>query len=96
MEHDAYFADPDPLDEDGTKPTRPLRPTDEKGYIVRQSVTDEALIPHYVIPAGSASGASGMMSRLRNFESEGWLSMWKGECLSRFTFKQAHICLQGF
>jgi len=80
-EHDSYFADPQ-----AEPPSRPpRRPTDEKGYIVRQSVTDEATIPHYVIPVGSAAGASGMMFRLKNFEPEGWLSLWKGLLTSTVT-----------
>lgn len=67
------------MDPHAQRPTRPSqRPTDERGYIVRQSVTDEATIPLYVIPVGSAAGASGMMFRLKNFEPEGWLSLWKG------------------
>lgn len=40
---------------------------------------DEASIPIYTIPVGSAAGASGMMFRLKNFEPEGWLSLWKGK-----------------
>ena len=82
----------DPQDEDDRKPTRPLRLTDENGYIVRQSVTDEALIPQYVIPVGSAAGASGMMFRLKNFEPEGWLSLWKGEWSWCFPLAVVDLC----
>jgi mitochondrial fusion and transport protein UGO1 len=42
-------------------------------------VIDEAVIPQYIIPVGSAAGATGMMMRLKNFEPEGWLSLWKGK-----------------
>ena len=96
VEHDAYFADP--YDEDKPRPTRPLRPTDENGYIVRQSVTDEALKPQYVIPVGSAAGASGMMFRLKDFPAEGWLSLWKGRSFCRLLLPSSpHLLLpQGF
>ena len=57
----------------------PPRPANEKGYVVRQSVVDEAVQPRYIIPVGSAAGATGMMIRLKNFEPEGWLSLWKSE-----------------
>ncbi|KAI0706053.1 mitochondrial carrier [Cytidiella melzeri] len=73
-EHDSYFADP--TAEGAARPAP--RPTDERGYVVRQWVVDEAVVPQYIIPVGSASGASGMMFRLKNFEPEGWLSLWKG------------------
>lgn len=75
-EHESYFADPHA--ESATPPAP--RPVDEKGYVVRQSVTDESTQLSYVIPVGSAAGASGMMVKVRHFHSEGWFSLWKGKC----------------
>ncbi|KAI0080032.1 mitochondrial carrier [Panus rudis PR-1116 ss-1] len=71
---DSYFADP--TNPDATPPPRRL--SDDKGYIVRQSVLEEGTIPEYVIPVGSADGTWGMMKRLGRFKPEGWLALWKG------------------
>ena len=76
-ENDSYFADPHSLASELEK-SRPPRPVDERGYIVRQSVLDEDTIPEYIIPVGSASGTWGMMKRLARFRSEGKLALWKG------------------
>ncbi|OCH88610.1 mitochondrial carrier [Obba rivulosa] len=71
-ENETYFADP-------STPKRAVpRPADERGYVMRQSVLDEATQPEYIIPVGSASGTWGMMKALINFRTEGWLSLWKG------------------
>lgn len=76
-ENDSYFADPHTLDE-GSRSSIPPMPADERGYIIRQSVLEEATMPEYVIPVGSAAGTWGMMKRLGRFRPEGWLSLWKG------------------
>lgn len=76
-ENDSYFADPHTLSSE-LEESRPPRPVDERGYIVRQSVLDEDTTPEYVIPVGSASGTWGMMKRLVRFRSEGKLALWKG------------------
>ncbi|KIP06926.1 hypothetical protein PHLGIDRAFT_127964 [Phlebiopsis gigantea 11061_1 CR5-6] len=73
-EEESYFADPQVLEQESPLP----RLTDEKGYVIRQSVADEDLLPEYVIPVGSASGVWDMIGRLRAFRPEGWLSLWKG------------------
>ncbi|KAI0095276.1 mitochondrial carrier domain-containing protein [Irpex rosettiformis] len=73
-DHESYFADPSA--EDAACP--PLRAVDEKGYVMRQSVTDDTVRQSYIIPVGCAAGASGMMVKLRHFHSEGWFSLWKG------------------
>lgn len=75
-EDDEYF-------QDAGRPTRPARyrkprPTDERGYVSRRSVMDDATRPEYIIPVGSADGVWGMIKRLGRFRSEGWLSLWKG------------------
>ncbi|CAL1696270.1 unnamed protein product [Somion occarium] len=73
-ENDSYFADPT----DANAERVPRRLSDDRGYIVRQSVLEEGTIPEYVIPVGSADGTWGMMKRLGRFKPEGWLSLWKG------------------
>ncbi|GBE78421.1 mitochondrial carrier [Sparassis crispa] len=70
-----YFADPSKPD---SSPSIPPRLSDERGYVVRQSVLEEGTIPEYVIPVGSAAGSWGMAKRLGRFRAEGWLSLWKG------------------
>ncbi|THH29736.1 hypothetical protein EUX98_g4452 [Antrodiella citrinella] len=74
---DSYFADPNNSDA-GPRRDVPHLLSDEKGYVVRQSVLEEGTLPEYVIPVGSASGVWGMMKRLGRFRPEGWLSLWKG------------------
>ncbi|KAJ3558415.1 hypothetical protein NM688_g943 [Phlebia brevispora] len=76
-ENDSYFADPRALDANADS-SSPPRPSDERGYIIRQSVLEEGTIPEYVIPVGSAAGTWGMMKRLGRFRPEGLLSLWKG------------------
>jgi len=78
VEHDdSYFADPSNSD---ASPGRdvPHLLSDDKGYVVRQSVLEEGTLPEYVIPVGSASGVWGMMKRVGRFRPEGWLALWKG------------------
>lgn len=77
-ENESYFADPQ--NPSTSSVSLPSRTVDERGYIIRQSVLDEATIPEYVIPVGSAAGTWGMMKRLGRFRPEGWLSLWKGKC----------------
>ena len=72
-ENDSYFADPT-----AEKPPRPLRPADEAGYIIRQSLLDEGTQPEYVIPVGSADGPWSMIKRVGRFRPEGWLALFKG------------------
>ncbi|KAI0666342.1 mitochondrial carrier [Trametes maxima] len=72
-ENDSYFADPT-----ADRPPKPPRPTEEHGYIIRQSLLEEGTQPEYVIPVGSADGTWGMMKRLAGFRAEGWLALWKG------------------
>ena len=74
QEEDSYFADPHAAEREPPAP----RPTDERGYVIRQSIADEDLIPEYVLPVGSASGVWNMMGRLKSFRPEGWLALWKG------------------
>lgn len=84
-EEDEYFQDPG-------RPTRPARyrkprPTNERGYITRRSVMDDATRPEYIIPVGSADGVWGMIKQLGRFRHEGWLSLWKGlltSCIQDF------------
>lgn len=77
VENDSYFADPS--SSDALPPgAGPRRLSDDRGYVVRQSVMEEGTIPEYVIPVGSADGTWGMMKRLGRFRPEGWLSLWKG------------------
>ncbi|TFY53489.1 hypothetical protein EVJ58_g9426 [Rhodofomes roseus] len=77
IDNETYFADPSKLEAEGeTLP--PPRVADERGYVVRQSVLDEAATPEYVMPLGSADGTWGMIKQLGRFRSEGWLSLWKG------------------
>lgn len=73
-EEESYFADPQTLERD---PPRP-RLTDERGYVIRQSLADEDVMPEYIVPVGSASGTWDMMIRIKSFKPEGWLSLWKG------------------
>ncbi|GJE85910.1 mitochondrial carrier [Phanerochaete sordida] len=73
-EEESYFADPQSLEDNPP----PRRMTDERGYVIRQSIADEDVIPEYIIPVGSASGTWDMMVRLKSFRPEGWLSLWKG------------------
>ena len=76
-DEESYFAD---LRTAGEEPDTapPPRPSDERGYIIRQSILEDGTIPRYIIPVGSASGTWGMMKCLGRFEPEGWLSLWKG------------------
>jgi mitochondrial fusion and transport protein UGO1 len=62
---------------------RKPRPTDERGYVVRRSVMDDATRPEYIIPVGSTDGVWDMMKRVGRFRSEGWFSLWKGMQVSR-------------
>jgi len=82
-EDDSYFADPSTSSD--SSPSAPRRLSDDRGYVIRQSVLEEATIPEYVIPVGSADGTWGMMKRLGRFRPEGWLSLWKGLLTSAIT-----------
>lgn len=76
MDNDvSYFADPSNPD---SGRNAPHLLSDDRGYVVRQSVLEEGTLPEYVIPVGSADGVWGMMKRLGRFRPEGWLALWKG------------------
>ncbi|KAH9949506.1 mitochondrial carrier [Amylocystis lapponica] len=77
-ENDSYFADPSNVNTAAAPTPPPPRLSDERGYVVRQSVLEEGTIPEYVIPVGSADGTWGMVKRVGRFKSEGWFSLWKG------------------
>ena len=74
QEEESYFADPQALEQNPPPP----RATDERGYIIRQSISDDDGIREYAIPVGSASGTWDMICQLKSFQPEGWLSLWKG------------------
>lgn len=59
-------------------PSQPPAPTDEEGYILRQSVHDDATRPDYIIPVGPTDGVWNMIKRIRAWKHEGWLALWKG------------------
>ncbi|EKM60798.1 uncharacterized protein PHACADRAFT_133578 [Phanerochaete carnosa HHB-10118-sp] len=80
-EEESYFADPQALERNPPLP----RMTDERGYVIRQSIADEDVVPEYILPVGSASGTWDMMVRLKSFKPEGWLSLWKGLLTSAVT-----------
>jgi len=81
QEDGSYFADPS-----SSEPSSgPRRLSDDRGYIIRQSVLEESTKPEYVIPVGSADGSWGMMKRLGRFKPEGWLALWKGLFTSALT-----------
>ena len=78
MDNDvSYFADPSNPDSDSRRSV-PHLISDDRGYVVRQSVLEEGTLPEYVIPVGSADGVWGMMKRIGRFRPEGWLGLWKG------------------
>jgi len=71
---DAYFAD-----EDGSSSrTNTPRPTDDRGYVIRQSISDSSTRPDYVIPIGTADGVWAMIKQVARWKPEGWLALWKG------------------
>lgn len=78
MDNDvSYFADPSNPDSESRRNV-PHLTSDDRGYVVRQSVLEEGTLPEYVIPVGSADGVWGMMKRIGRFRPEGWLGLWKG------------------
>ncbi|KLO20448.1 mitochondrial carrier [Schizopora paradoxa] len=71
---DAYFAD-----EDGSSSrVNTPRPTDDRGYVIRQSVSDSSTRASYVIPLGTANGVWAMIKQVARWKPEGWLGLWKG------------------
>ena len=78
----AYFADPSSSTPSASRYPAP-RPADDRGYVVRKSVMEEAARPEYILPVGSAGGVWSMIKRMGRFRGEGWLSLFKG--LSSFT-----------
>ena len=72
---DNYFADE--AAESSSRVNTP-RPIDDRGYIVRQSVTDSATRPDWIIPPGTVSGVWDMMKQVIRWKPEGWLALWKG------------------
>lgn len=58
---------------------RPTRPTDERGYVVRQSAADVAARPDYAIPVGTVSSVWAMVKQVIRWKPEGWPALWKGE-----------------
>lgn len=75
---DSYFADPTNANASSTARYPVQRPADERGYVIRKNVLEEATQPDYLIPIGSADGVWGMIKKVGRFRSEGWLSLWKG------------------
>ncbi|CCM00328.1 uncharacterized protein FIBRA_02358 [Fibroporia radiculosa] len=80
-DNDAYFADLSEL-EPGSTHRPPLRPADERGYIVRQTVLEEGTIPEYTIPVGTTDGTWSMIKQLRRFRAEGLLTTVVTDALS--------------
>ncbi|KAG8715683.1 hypothetical protein FRC11_001311 [Ceratobasidium sp. 423] len=79
---DVYFHDPDePRSRIRLEPTEP-RLADEEGYVVRRSVNDKATRPQFIIPIGPSEGVWGMIKRVGRWQTEGWLSLWKGQLTS--------------
>ncbi|CAE6432477.1 unnamed protein product [Rhizoctonia solani] len=79
---DSYFHDPDePRSRIRLEPTEP-RLADEEGYVVRRSVSDKATRPQFIIPIGPSEGVWGMIKRVGRWQTEGWLSLWKGQLTS--------------
>ncbi|KAL5535117.1 hypothetical protein ACEPAF_3211 [Sanghuangporus sanghuang] len=72
---DNYFADE--TAESSSRVNTP-RPVDDRGYIVRQSVSDSATRPDWIIPPGIISGVWDMMKQVIRWKPEGWLGLWKG------------------
>ena len=71
---EAYFAD-----EDGsTSRVNTPRPTDDRGYVIRQNLSDIGTKADYVIPLGTVDGVWSMMKQVGRWKPEGWLSLWKG------------------
>ena len=52
--------------------------TDERGYPVRQNISDSAARPEYVMPVGTVDGVWGMIKEVSRWKPEGWLGLWKG------------------
>lgn len=82
---DSYFADPTNANASSTARYPVQRPADERGYVIRKNVLEEATQPDYLIPIGSADGVWGMIKKVGRFRSEGWLSLWKGLLTSCLT-----------
>ncbi|KAG9104624.1 hypothetical protein FRC06_000770 [Ceratobasidium sp. 370] len=79
---DSLFHDPsEPRPRIRLEPSRP-KPADEEGYVLRRSLADKATRPQFVIPIGPSEGVWGMMKRVGRWQTEGWLSLWKGQLTS--------------
>jgi len=71
---EAYFAD-----EDGSSSrVNTPRPTDDRGYVIRQNLSDSSTRADYVIPLGTAHGVWAMIKQITRWKPEGWLGLWKG------------------
>lgn len=80
---DSYFHDPSEPRRTRIRvePSR-AKPTDEEGYVLRKSPADKATRPQFVIAIGPSEGVWGMMKRVGRWQTEGWLSLWKGQLTS--------------
>ncbi|KAI5124403.1 hypothetical protein M0805_008287 [Coniferiporia weirii] len=80
---DSYFAD----EAESTSRVNTPRPTDDRGYVVRHSVSDSATRPDWVLPPGSVDGVWAMIRQIARWKPEGWFALWKGTatgCLKTF------------
>ncbi|KAF8344071.1 mitochondrial carrier domain-containing protein [Cantharellus anzutake] len=57
-------------------------PTDDEGYLLRQSINDDGTRPDYVIPVGPTDGVWAMVKRIRAWKSEGLKGLWKAQLTS--------------
>ncbi|KAH8120618.1 mitochondrial carrier [Phellopilus nigrolimitatus] len=71
---DSYFVD----ETETTSRVNTPRPTDDRGYVVRYNVSDNATRPDWVLPPGSVDGVWQMIKEITRWKPEGWLALWKG------------------